>query len=373
MDVIQINTRNRQQVKQFLRLPFHIYRDIPQWVPPLQMDMRRMLDQRRHPFYQHSHAAFFIAEADFGQPIGRLAILDNRHYNQYNHEKTAFFYLFECINDLGASQALFDAGFAWARKRGLAQVIGPKGFTALDGMGLLVHGYEHRPALGIPYNLDYYAQLIEAAGFLPLNDVVSGYLRADFTFPEKIHQLAALVKQRRGLHIAQFQSRRDLRILTSRLQSLYNAALEGTTGNTPLTQQEARMMADQILWFADPRLIKLVMKDDQPVGFLFAYPDISAAIQRTQGRAFPFGWISLLREMRHTPWVNINGAGMLKGYRGLGGTAILFSEMQQSIMKGGFKHADLVQIGVENENMQRELRHLGVEFYKTHRVYRRTL
>ncbi len=132
-------------------------------------------------------------------------------------------------------------------------------------------------------------------------------------------------------------------------------------------------MAGQLLWFADPRLVKVVMKDDLPVGFLFAYPDISAALQRFGGRLFPLGWLWLLLELRRTKWVNINGAGMIEAYRGLGGTAILFSEMYRSVREGGFEHADLVQIGSGNSNMQRELRGLGIEFYKTHRVYHRQL
>jgi hypothetical protein len=78
-------------------------------------------------------------------------------------------------------------------------------------------------------------------------------------------------------------------------------------------------------------------------------------------------------EMRRTKWVNINGAGILEEYRGLGGTAILFSEMQKSILEGGFEDAEIVQIGVENDRMQRELRDLGIDFYKTHRIYLRSL
>ncbi len=104
-------------------------------------------------------------------------------------------------------------------------------------------------------------------------------------------------------------------------------------------------MARQLLWFANPRLIKILMKGDEPVGFLFAYPDISAALQRTRGRMWPLGWADLLLEMRRTRWVNINGAAIVERYRGLGGTAILFSEMQRSIVEGGFLHADLVQVG----------------------------
>jgi hypothetical protein len=369
MTLLQISLTNRRQVQRFLDLPFHIYRHIPQWVPPLDFEARRMLDPRRHPFYRHSQAAFFLALDGAGAPLGRLAVLENRNYNAFNQARTAFFYLFECFDDRQAALELFAAGCEWARRQGLDQVSGPKGFTALDGMGLLVKGFQHRPAFGIPYNPAYYPALVEAAGFCGQGDVVSGCLSAAQPFPQKIHRLAALVQQRRGLRVARFKTRRHLRALVPRLQALYNGALGGTSGNVPLTGDEAQAMAGQLLWFADPRLIKIVMKDEQPVGFLFAYPDISAAVQRCRGRLWPLGWAGMLLEMRRTKWVNINGAGMLEGYRGLGGTALLFSEMQKSVVEGGFEQADLVQIGVENDKMQRELRDLGVDFYKTHRLY----
>ena len=369
MIVQEISLDNHKLIKKFLSLPYQIYQDIPQWVPPLSTDSSRIFDRQRNPFFRQSQAAFFLALDRTGTPTGRLAILNNIPYNQFNHEKTAFFFLFECQDDSAISKQLFSAGFDWARKQGLNRILGPKGFSALDGLGLLTRGFEHRPAFGIPYNPPYYPDLIEASGFSRLSDIVSGYLNPEIEFPEKIHQISALVQQRRGLHIARFTNKRALQALIPKLQQLYNDTLSGTGGNAPLTAAEARSMGDQLLWFADPRLIKIVMKDEQPVGFLFAYPDISAAVQKTGGKVFPIGWIHMLNERSRTKWVNINGAGITAQYRGLGGTAILFSEMQKSIVEGGFEHADLVQIGVENDNMQRELRGLGIDFYKTHSMY----
>ena len=371
MDIAQIDLDNRREVKAFLALPFRLYRQVPQWVPPMASDAGRMLS-RTHPFYGHSEAAFFLARRD-GLVVGRLAVLNNRNYNAFNAERTAFFYLFECENDRQASDGLFAAAFAWARQRGLDRMRGPKGFTALDGLGMLVRGFEHRPAMGIPYNLPHYPELVEAAGFVGEGDIVSGYLHRDVRFPERVHQLSALVQHRRGLSIARFTRRRDLHTLVDRLGDLYNNALGGTAGNVPLTDDEIRTIARQLLAFADPRLVKIVMKDDEPVGFLFAYPDISAAIQRSGGRLLPFGWIDWLLELRRTRWINVNGAGIVEKYRGLGGTAILFSEMYQSVREGRYEHADIVQIGVENEKMQREMRDLGIEFYKLHRMYQRSL
>jgi hypothetical protein len=373
MRVWRMDPMDRGERERFLTLPFDLYRDDPQWVPPLAMDIRRMLNPRRHPFYAHSQAAFFLAETAPGRTAGRLAVLDNRNFNAHKGTKTAFFYLFECVNDHQVASALFEAGFGWARDRGLDEILGPKGFTALDGLGMLARGFEHRPAFGQPYNPPYYPHLAELVGLETERELISGYLGADTRFPERFHRVADKVRRRRGLHIARFTRRRDLRAFVPKLKDLYNSALGETEWTVPLTQDEADALASQLLWFADPKLIKVVVKDEEPVGFLFAYPDISAGLQRTGGRLFPFGWIHLLREARRTEWVNINGAGILERYRGLGGTAILFSEVEKSIREGGFQHADLVQIGTENETMLREMRGLGVEPYKLHRLYRRSL
>ncbi len=373
MNIIEIDTENRSQVNDFLNLPFKIYSGCPQWVPPLEMDTHRMLDRKRNPFFQHSNAVFFLAINKHSETVGRLAILDNHHYNAYNHEKTAFFYLFECVQDLEISRRLFEVAFDWVRRHGLNLIKGPKGFTALDGMGLLIDGFEYMPAMGIPYNLDYYQKLVEDAGFESDGDVASGYLNPSYRLPEKVHLVAERVKARFGLTIERFNRRRDLRAFVLKLKELYNQSLTDTVGNTPLTDEEAKAMADQMIWFANPRLIKILKKGEKLAGYLFAYPDISAAIQRTKGKLFPFGWIDLLLELKRTKWININGAAIVEEYRGLGGTAILFSEMEKSILEGVFERVDVVQIGMDNEKMQMEMRALGVDFCKMHRNYKRRL
>jgi len=373
MSIFQIDLANRKQVRDFLNLPPRIYKDIPQWVPPLDGEERARLIPSRYPFYRHSAAAFFLKYRD-GIPVGRLAVLDNRLYNDHNHEKTAFFYLFECESDPVSACDLFGSAFDWARSRGLNKILGPKGFTALDGLGLLVKGFELRPALGLPYNPTYYPGLIEAQGLIKAGEIVSGYLGADIQFPERIHELAARIRERRGLRIARFRTRRELRAALNHLKALYNGALEGTSGGTPITDEEIKTLANQMLWFADPNLIKIVMKDDRAVGFLLAYPDISAALQKTKGRLFPFGWATILRELHTTSRININGAGMIEEYRGLGGTAILYSEMFKSVVENPrYQSAEVVQIGLENERMQREMENFGVDFYKIHRTYQKDL
>jgi hypothetical protein len=90
MHITPLDPSHKTHLRDFLSLPFSIYRDIPQWVPPLQMDEKTRLDLKRFPFYKHSQARFFLAY-EGTRPIGRLAVLDNRRYNEFNRESTAFF------------------------------------------------------------------------------------------------------------------------------------------------------------------------------------------------------------------------------------------------------------------------------------------
>lgn len=369
----QVDPQQSGCVTKFIDLPFRLYQTSAQWVPPLELDARRPFDLKHNPFYTHSEAVFLLAEDSEGTALGRLAVLNPRRYNDFNQEQTAFFCLFECIDDPEVARALFTSGCDWARVRGLTRMYGPKGFSALDGLGLLDGGFEHRPALGVAYNPPYYRALMMAAGLQPANAMVSGYMDRTTPFPDKIHHVSKMVQERRGLRVINFRTRGELRMLVPRLKDLYNGALYGTSGNVPLTDDEARSMAEQILWFADPSLIKVILKGEELVGFLFAYPDISAALQRTGGRLWPLGWVDILVELRRTPWINVNGAGIIEEFRGMGGTAILFSEMWKSFQNSRYQFADLVQIGVDNDKMQRELANLGIVFYKTHRMFEMNL
>jgi len=375
MQIIEIHPEEKHLIRKFSELPYSIYKNTPQWVPTLQGEVEAKFDHRKNPFFLHSEAGFFLAMDGDGTPVGRLAILDNRNFNEFNREKTAFFTLFECIEDLDTSGELFSAGLNWIKSRGLNKIKGPQGFTALDGLGLLVKGFEYRPAFGIPYNPEYYVRLIESAGFQGAGgDIVSGYLDKNSEFPrEKIHEFSRRVQEKKGLRVVNFRTRGDLRRLVPDLKDLYNGALGGTPGGVPLTEEEANQMADQLIWFADPRLIKILYKDKKPVGFLFAYPDISAALQRQKGRLWPFGWVDMLVERKRTNWINVNGAGIIEEYRGMGGTAILFSEMWKSVEGGRFKGGDIVQIGEDNTRMQNELENLAITFHKKHRMYEKVL
>ncbi len=372
MRIIEVTSHDRQQVDRFIHFPFSLYRGCPQWVPPLLSEARSLLDPRKHPFYQHSRAAFFLVESE-GQTLGRLAVMENRNHNAFRQARIAFFGFFEVIEDRQASAALFEAAFAWARQSGLNRIIGPRGLIGTDGGGILVEGFQHRPALGMPYNYPYYDSLIREAGFEKDTDHLSGYLPGEHALPERLVRIAERVRQRRGYTVKSFTSKQEMRQWAPRVVAVHREAFANTHTFYPPTQAEMDSIINTLIDIADPRLIKLLLKGDQVIGFLFAYPDISGGLQKASGRLWPWGWYHLLTERRRPDWVNVNGVGLHPDHQGLGGNTVLYVELRKSLSEMGFKHIEVVQVNETNFTSRSDMEAIGVHWYKRHRSYKRDL
>jgi len=359
-------------VRRFIALPFALYRDCPQWVPPLRADARLALDRRRHPFYRHSEAAFFLAE-EGGETLGRIAVADHRNYNRHHGTRTAFFWYFDTIDDPAVAGLLFDGAAQWAADRGLDLLVGPKGPLLGEGIGLLVEGFEHRPALGLAYNHPYYPGLVTGAGFEKDTDFLTGRLLRRHHLPEAFFAAADEAGAAHGYRALAFASRRQIRRWLPRFTSVYNEAFRHTWEYTPLTAEEVHGAVTRLLPILDPGLIRLVMQGEEMVGFMVAYPDVSAALQRIRGRLWPLGWAVLLAEKRRTRWANINGMGLLPGHRGTGANAVLYAAVARSVGRVRFEGADVVQVDERNRAMVANLTAIGVPWHQRHRVYRRPL
>jgi hypothetical protein len=368
----RVETARRKDVRTFIQVPFTLYEDCPQWVPPLVPGMRRALNREEYPIYRDVDAEFFVAERE-GEAVGRLAVIDNHLYNDYHDAKTAFFYYFDAVNDEAVSGALFDAAFDWARARGLENVLGPKGLVRFDAHGILVDGFEHRASVGVPYNYPYYETLVKAAGFVKELDYYSGYLSEGFQPPERLARIAERVKERRGFRVKTFENKKEIWSFLPDAHEIYLKAWKEVPGYYPVSRAEITIMMERVVSAADPEMIKLVMKDGGPVGFVISYPDLAAGLQRCNGRLWPFGWFHLMRERKRTEWVTLNGVGLLPEYQGFGANAILYTELAKTLSEYGFKYGDYVQVAETNLASLGDASEMGFPLYKTHRIYRRVL
>jgi hypothetical protein len=375
MEVRKIDTNNKADVKKFVEFTYDLYKDCPQWVPPLRSQCYEQLDRRKNPFFFHSEADFFLAE-DNGKVLGKICVQENRHYNEsHNNAQKGFFYLFDVVDDPAVAKALFDVALDWCRQHHLVQLIGPKGFVPFDGLGMLYQGFEHTPALDIPYNYTYYPQFMEALGFEKEVDFNSYYANAgSFVLPERIARIAEKVKLRRHLRVKSFKTRKDVEKVVPEIVAIYNSIFVDNWEFVPVTPEETTAVADRMLQVVQPEHIKIIVNDnDQMVGFLITFVDISEGLKKAKGNLFPFGWYHILREFKKTKWINVNGMGILEEYRGLGGNSILYDELYKTIQKGHYEHADCTQMADFVVNMLADVKSLGGKRYKIHRVFRKTV
>jgi GNAT superfamily N-acetyltransferase len=371
----RVDTGNKSQVKRFVEFYYDLYKDCPQWVPPLFMDAYLPLNRKKHPFFEHSEADFFLAVQD-GKVVGRICAANNKLFNECHQTKKAHFYGFDSINDLEVARALFDAVIDWAKARGLDTLIGPKGLSPFDGYGILVEGFEHRQMMTMMnYNFDYYPKLMDALGFEKEVDFVSCYLPADsFKIPERVERIAERVISRGDLWVKKFRNKRELVQWAPRIGYAYNKAFIHNWEYYPFTEGDIKYAVDNVFLVADHRLIKVILYKDEIVGFLFAFPDVSAALQRAKGHLFPFGIIDLLLEMKRTKTISGNGMGILPEYQGKGGNALLYYEMAKTVFGfNQFEHVEMTQVAETTHQMRADLKNLNGVEYKNHRVYRKAI
>lgn len=168
----------RRDVRRLMDLPERLYRDNPNWVPPLRMAQAKILASRT-AFFDHAEMAIFLAERA-GQAVGRIAAIDNRAHNEAHAEKVGFFGFFECDpSDKEAAGALFEHAQRWLADRGLTSVRGPVNPSMNAECGLLIRGFDSPPMVMMPYNPPEYADLIEAAGFGKCKDLFAYLVRAE--------------------------------------------------------------------------------------------------------------------------------------------------------------------------------------------------
>ena len=371
VQIEKIEPHNTRLVKAFVDFPFSLYRQNRLWVPELRRTTYAALNPEKHPFYDHSEATFFLATRN-GEPVGRIAALENRRFNQYKGLSAGFFGYFESIDQQEVAHQLLEAAVAWCRSRQLTHVIGPRGLMGLDGK-VLVSGFDHPPSLGESYNFPYYDRLIQGYGFEPESDYVTGYFPATARPTARYQKVVERLKKRGNFSVKSFKSRAEVLDWLPRLLALQKEAFGETRTFYPITEREMQNTMEGLKFVADPRLIKLLMKEGEPVGLLLALPDISAGLRRSRGRLFPFGWLSILMAKWTTRQVVMPAIGILPDHLGLGGNAILHSEIAHTINHSNFKTVEVGPIDTANRSSILDMEKQGVQWIKKHRLYQLTL
>jgi GNAT superfamily N-acetyltransferase len=357
----------RRDRREFASLPYRLYRDDPVWVPPLRMADRKTMDRRRNPFFRHAEAQHFLARRG-DRVVGRIAACENRRHNEFHGDRTGFFGWFDCEPDPEAARALVEAARGWVAARGLSALRGPVCYSTNDVCGVLVDGFEDRPAILMPWNRPDYDALLRGAGLSPAKDLLAYWVPATTPVPDRFERVCERALSRSGVSIRTLDPRRfadEVRVV----KDLYNRCWERNWGFVPATDEEFDHAAKDLKFLVDPRMFLIAERAGKPVGFAGVVLDLNQALVGLDGRMLPFGWARILVRKRRIRRVRILILGVLPEARGKGIDAAFFLRSIQGARACGYDGGEASWILEDNVRMRADLESVGAQVSKRYRLY----
>jgi GNAT superfamily N-acetyltransferase len=362
--------RKPSQLRDFFRIAHNIYKDDPNWVAPLVTDQKKLLDPKRHPFYDNAQISRLILRRD-GRAVGRICAIDNRAHVDYWKEPVGFFGFFECENDPESAQMLLDAAADWLKPRGLNFMRGPLNPSTNESIGMLVEGYDMPPMIMMTYNPPYYNELMEQAGLSKVKDVLA-YKLTKPDISERMLRMGEVIRQRLKITVRPLNPK-DLAGEIERVRAIYNAAWSRNWGFVPMTKAEFDYTANDLKRILDPNLAFIAEDNGRPVGFSLALPDLNVALKHINGRLFPFGIFKVLYYSRQIHSARVLTMGVIDEYRGRGIDTLFYLESFQRGTSHGYDWAETSWILEDNTLMKRAMEMMGGKVYKRYRIYEKPL
>ena len=359
----------------FIKFPWRIYANDPVWVPPLLLERKEFLDRRKHPFYEHGEAELFLARSG-GEIVGRIMASDDPKYNALHQSNVGYFGMFESIDDQQVANALLDAAAEWLRQLGRDEIIGPIDYSIFNLCGVLIDGFQYPPMVLTAHNPPYYCGLIERWGCEKEIDLYAWWFSNPTQAANRLRPLAGTLEKRREITLRQ-GNLRDVAGESRKLLQIYDQAWQDNWGFVQFTEREFEFMTHELKPILVPELIWLAEVKGEPVGFILCVPDINVALRKINGRlttfGLPIGLAKLLYHKSRIKTVRLVALGVVPKYRRHGIAEMLVLRIiEEAMIKRGFV-GECSLILENNRMMNRFLKAIGAEKYKTYRIFRRRL
>jgi len=365
VDVVAVE--NKKALNEFVELPYRLYRDHPNWVPPLRIAVKELLDKAKHPFYRNADAEFFLARRN-GEVVGRIAAIIDRVHNRVHQEEAGFFGFFETIEDRAVAEALLVKARQWVTERGARFLRGPVNPSTNYECGMLVEGFDRSPMVMMTYNPEYYPALMDQIGLRKAMDLLAYLSNAHKIEMEKIERIAEKVLKKSGVRVRPINMK-DFSAEVERVWDVYCKAWIRNWGFVPMSREEFIAMGKEMKQILKPDLVLLGEVGDRVVGFALALPDVNYALKPAGGKLFPTGLLKILYHQRLIKSVRVLALGVVEEYRTSGVAAAFYATLVRNARRLGFGDCEMSWILEDNVLMNRSLEVMGAKRYKTYRIY----
>lgn len=351
-EIAVIEVKDAGELIKFIRFPMELYKNNKNYVPPLIIDEKKVWNRKENPALGYSEAKKFLALKD-GKVVGRIAVIINhKEAKELGISKVRFGWL-DFIDDFEVSKALIDTAINFAKEKNIPKIEGPMGFTNLDKAGMLTYGYDKLATMIGLYNFDYYPEHLERLGLVKEKEWVEFEMKFPETLPEKVVKFSNLIAEKYKLNVIKFKNKSEILPLVDPMFDLLDKTYSSLSTYTPLSEEQKKTYKEKYFPFINKNYIICVEDENhQLISFAITMPSYSKALQKANGKLFPFGWWHFLQAGKKNDRANFYLIGIHPDYQRRGVTAIIFKEIFERFSKMGIEFAETNPELEENKSVQ---------------------
>ncbi len=367
--------KTNSDLLKFIKFPFKLYKNNPNWVAPLISDQKTFFDPEKNPYFKHSEVQLFLAYKD-KEIVGRISAQTNANHNKTHNDKIGFFGFFEAIDDQKVANILFDTSKNWIKNKGMNAMRGPASFSVNDECGLLMDAFDLSPIVMMTYNPEYYIKLFENWGFEKSMDLLA-YNAEVKPPPERLKRLSDKIEKRGHFTVRNLttKNKNKLREDIEKIFTIYETAWSDNWGYVPMSAEEFDLLVDSLLPIILPELIFIAEVDGEAVGLSVTLPDYNYVLKKMKGKMLPFGWLKFLLYKDKIPGLRVVIMGVLDEYKGRGIDVVMYCKTHEVAQnhKIPFKEAEFSWILESNTMMNKIATTLDAKVYKTYRMFDKSI
>ncbi|MDI1255959.1 MAG: GTP cyclohydrolase [Flavobacterium sp.] len=364
---------SKKELSQFVKFPFSLYKDHPYWVPPIISEELEGFDKTKNPAFETAEAHFYIAY-DNDKIVGRIAAIINWDEVNKQQKRKVRFGWWDVINDIEVTKALLNKVYEFGNSHGLEYIEGPMGFSNLDKVGVITEGFDEIGSMITWYNYPYYKTHLEQLGYTMEKEYVENKFPFENVKPEFFFKIQELIKKRYQLQPVNFKNTKDIMPHVDKMFDLFNSSYAELSSFVAINESQKAYFKRKYISFINPEYIKFVEdKDHNLVAFSIVMPSFSEALQKMNGKLFPFGFMHLLKAKKQSDTVLFYLIGVAPEYQNKGVTAIIFNEYYNTFTEKGIKNCIRTPELSDNLAIQQLWKHFDPVIFRKRATFRKDL
>lgn len=369
--------QTRRERLLFVRFANQLYKGHPYYCPTLDFDELNCFNPKKNPALDFSEFQLFLAYKD-NEVVGRIAAIINNRANDFWKCKKVRFGWCDFIDDEEVSRALLDAVAQWGKEKGMTLMNGPVGFTDFDKEGALVEGYDELAPMASLYNYPYYIKHYENYGLTKEADWIEFQIYPPKQVPERWERMNKIVMERSRLHVVKVKNSRELlkRYPNMEYFDVLDAAYQKLYNYQPMTDKQKRYYSEMYFSLLNFDFVTIIENDkNEIVGVGLGMPSVTHALQKANGKLFPFGWYYLLKALKakRMELFDLLLIGVRPDYQDRGVTALIIAEQIPLFNKYGVRSLETTSILETNTKNQANFTSFDHKQHKRRRAYSKPL